>query len=220
MPRSPRAPLLGAVLSLLALPPLASAGPISPPPPQPPDIAAYSVTILPADGQTQLYLGRYEEWTQDAVNEWHATTPFPSTLGGGFSAGSEIRLLVTSKQSHTFTSEAPTGPNASDEFRVRVTVTDYGSGQSGAFEFTARAGLITGLPSNSYSEVLLSANATESLTLGRNEYSFHIEDGDTDSGAWVYANVNVTPTASSPEPGTLALAGIGLGLIGRRLRRR
>jgi hypothetical protein len=202
-----------ALLTLILLPQLASAGPIEW------DFRITSRTDPPGD---RVYLGEYQlRFGPSDPQSVYVFTGRPAG-GSGSTSGSVTNMVVagTGKQDWEFTTRPGGGPT---EFEFRFDITDRASGESGSAVYTVRPSFSNGFPDTYYGEVSIWIDEQATFDLGGNRYDLVLRTIEDASSHFIMADVTVTPSATTPEPGTLALAGVGLApLIGafvRRLRR-
>lgn len=197
---------------LLALPQLATAGPIE---------WSMRGDYHYTTPHTEFYLGAFSRPVGNGESSEivHAYGQLPEgLLPVGAGSLNYISLGVQSKQAYRFDTAAPTDPAPANTVLFDVWVTDVASGETGHMSFTLAAYLLTGLPLTDSSELVFGGEGGGTLLLGENRYKIKLKTGDSDSSTWVYADLEVSATGT-PEPGTLALAAMGLGVTGWRIRR-
>jgi hypothetical protein len=215
-----------AVLALAFLPGFAAAGPIG---------WSYTVEYRTATGLGVLNLGTTQvgfDRSDDPAGkvvfkDYTITAPLPAGTASVsyplYEGQPNDRILLFSVGQGYSASPKATAPASDLNFVVTVNLTDLASGQSGAVEFTGRAGVAASgyFPPMVLFDTTVDGGPVE-LTLGGNRYRVTPIGGLPDEyeeparvGMWIDV------TATTPEPGTLVLVGIGLGAAGlARARRR
>jgi MYXO-CTERM domain-containing protein len=210
-----------AATALLALAPLAHAGPIQ---------WSYSSTAGGEFGHNALNLGVHSLLMVGSNNETSGPVDFyatqytlPTGTGQVTPVTGSERILLASLTNNGGTQLSETVPAepTDNRFKVSVMVTDRESGQSGTLDFFGRVDLLAGSTTDDPLYLGISGEGSASLVLGRNRYDFRVSDARSETVERLVADVTVSAVAATPEPTSFALGALGLGALGlvRRVRR-
>jgi hypothetical protein len=230
MSRSLRAPAVGAVLALLFVPQLASAGPILG--------WGYAVKVAAEDGGPFAHFGiDTKDWfippspsgdpSQEGKTDYQMIAHIGASLSGqmtGSAVGQDV-IHISS------VGPAELTPYAMDDawaagvprgFRITIRITDDSSSAFQDLSYAAHGSSLGFFLTGTGVTNVTVEERTDTFTLGGNEYTVHPSVRGSESAEHIELSVEVKPVpAATPEPGTLALAGIGLtAVVGLRRRRK